>query len=70
MAILLFMLVFFFAAVALKAGEGLYIQPWLGAWLVNGIFLLLGLVNLWMRSSNRALPSWNPRHWFRREALA
>ena len=70
MAILLFIMVFFFAAVALKAGEGLYIQPWLGAWLVNGIFLLLGLVNLWMRSSNRALPSWNPRHWFRCGALA
>jgi lipopolysaccharide export system permease protein len=70
MAILLFMLVFFFSAVVLKAGEGLYVSPWVGAWLVNGIFLFLGLFNLWMRSSNRSWPGWNPLHWFRREATA
>ena len=69
-AVGLFIAVFFLSAVVLKAGEGLYLPPAVGAWLINGVFLVIGLVVLWMRSSNRPLPGWNPLKWFRRPALA
>ncbi len=69
-AVGLFIAVFFLSAVVLKAGEGLYLPPAVGAWLTNGVFLVIGLVVLWMRSSNRPLPGWNPLKWFRRSALA
>ncbi len=69
-AVGLFIVVFFFSAVVLKAGEGLYLPPATGAWLVNGIFLIVGLGVLWMRSRNRAFPGWNPLKWFRRVPLA
>ncbi len=69
-AVGLFIAVFFLSAVVLKAGEGLYVRPAVGAWLINGVFLVIGLVVLWMRSSNRPLPGWNPLKWFRRPSLA
>ena len=69
-AVGLFIAVFFLSAVVLKAGEGLYLPPAVGAWLTNGVFLVIGLVVLWMRSSNRPLPGWNPLKWFRRPSLA
>jgi len=65
-ALVLFIGVYFFSSVVLKAGEGLYLPPAVGAWLVNGIFLVVGLASLWMRSSNHVLPGWNPLKWFRR----
>jgi lipopolysaccharide export system permease protein len=68
-AIVMFIAIFFFSAVVLKAGEGLYISPAAGAWLVNGLFLALGLLLLWMRSTNRVFPPLNPIKWFRRPAL-
>ena len=69
-AVSLFIAVFFLSAVVLKAGEGLYLPPAVGAWLINGVFLVIGLVVLWMRSNNRPLPGWNPLKWFRRPAVA
>ena len=69
-AVGLFIAVFFLSAVVLKAGEGLYLPPAVGAGLTNGVFLVIGLVVLWMRSSNRPLPGWNPLKWFRRPSLA
>jgi len=65
-AIVLFIAVYFFSSVVLKAGEGLYLPPAVGAWTINGIFLLFGLTALWMRSGNYAFPSLNPFKWFRR----
>lgn len=65
-AIGLFIVVFFCSVLSLKAGEGLYLPPAAGAWLVNGIFLGIGLMLLWMRSSNRSFPGWNPLQWLRR----
>ncbi len=67
-AVGLFILLFFCSAVLLKAGEGLYLPPAAGAWLVNALFLAFGLTALWMRSNNRSLPSWNPLRWFRPHA--
>ncbi|MDB6070125.1 MAG: lptG [Verrucomicrobiales bacterium] len=64
-AIVMFIVIYFFSAVVVKAGEGLYVSPAAGAWLINGIFLIIGLLVLWMRSSNRVLPSLNPMKWFR-----
>ena len=69
-AVGLFIAVFFLSAVVLKAGEGLYLPPAVGAWLINGVFLVIGLAVLWLRSNNRSLPGWNPLKWFRRPALA
>jgi lipopolysaccharide export system permease protein len=69
-AVGLFIAVFFLSAVVLKAGEGLYLPPVLGAWLTNGVFLVIGLAVLWMRSGNRPLPGWNLRKWFRRPVVA
>lgn len=69
-AIVMFITIFFFSAVILKAGEGLYLSPAAGAWLVNGLFLVIGILQLWMRSSNRVFPSLNPLHWFRRPSAA
>ncbi len=69
-AIVMFIAVFFFSAVVLKAGEGLYLSPAAGAWMVNGLFLFLGILLLWMRSTNRVFPSFNPSSWFRRPASA
>ena len=69
-AVGLFIGIFFFSAVVLKAGEGLYLPPAVGAWLTNGIFLVVGLSLLWLRSRNRTLSSWNPLQWFRSPASA
>ena len=63
-AVGLFVLLFFCSAVLLKAGEGLTLPPAVGAWLVNALFLAIGLTTLWLRSSNRSLPSLNPLRWF------
>lgn len=68
-AVGLFIGIFFCSAVVLKAGEGLYLPPALGAWLTNGIFLVIGTALLMLRSRNRSLPGWNPLRWFRRPAL-
>lgn len=69
-AVALFIGIFFCSAVVLKAGEGLYLPPALGAWLTNGLFLAVGLLLLWLRSRNRTLQSLNPFMQFRRPALA
>lgn len=69
-AIVLFIAVYFFSAVVLKAGEGLYLPPAVGAWTINGLFLIFGLTALWMRSGNYAFPSLNPFQWFRRRPQA
>jgi lipopolysaccharide export system permease protein len=67
-ALVLFIIVYFLSAVALKAGEGLYLPPAAGAWLINGVFLATGLFLLWKRSGNYSFHSLNPRNWFRRPA--
>ena len=69
-AVALFIGIFFCSAVLLKAGEGLYLPPVLGAWLTNGLFLAVGLLLLWLRSRNRTLQSLYPFMQFRRPALA
>ena len=69
-AVALFIGIFFCSAVVLKAGEGLYLPPALGAWLTNGLFFAVGLLLLWLRSRNRTLQSLNPFMQFRRPALA
>ncbi|MES2705616.1 MAG: LptF/LptG family permease [Verrucomicrobiota bacterium] len=69
-AVGLFFGVYFFSSLALKAGEGLYLPPAAGAWAVNGIFLVVGLLMLIRRSRNRRpwTFSLNPLKWFTRRA--
>lgn len=66
MAVGLFVAVYFLSSLSLKAGEGLYLPPAVGAWMINGIFLVVGTVMLLRRSSHRR--PWdflNPLKWFR-----
>ena len=66
MAVGLFVAVYFLSSLSLKAGEGLYLPPAAGAWMINGIFLVIGTVMLLRRSSHRR--PWdflNPLKWFR-----
>ena len=69
-AVALFIALFFFSAIMLKAGEGLYLPPLAGAWLVNAVFLVIGVALLAFRSRNRTLPGWNPWMWFRKPAVS
>ena len=64
-AVGLFIALFFLSAIMLKAGEGLYLPPLAGAWLVNAVFLAIGVGLLAFRSRNRTMPGWNPWRWFR-----
>lgn len=65
-AVGLFIGVYFFSAMILKAGEGLYLPPILGAWATNGVFLITGLILLARRARNRLPWALNPLEWFRR----
>ena len=64
-AVGLFVGVYFLSSIALRAGEGLYVPPALGAWVVNGVFLIFGLYMLHRRSTNKPPLSWNPWRWIR-----
>lgn len=64
----IFTLVYFLSIMFLKAGEGSYLPPFLGAWGVNLLFAVTGVCLFWSRSRNRAAPSLNPLRWFRRTA--
>jgi len=44
----------------LALGEGDRIPPWAAAWTPNFLFALLGLVLLYLRSTNREARSLNP----------
>lgn len=65
-AVGLFMGVYFLSSLTLKAGEGLYLPPAVGAWLVNVVFLFVGVVMLLRRARNGRLFPLNPFKWFRR----
>lgn len=65
-AVGLFIGVYFFSVLILKAGEGLYLPPVLGAWATNGVFLITGLIMLARRARNRLPWTLNPLKWFRR----
>ncbi len=69
-AVGLFVVIFFLSVVVLKAGEGLYLPPPVGAWLVNAVFLVIGVGMLLLRSRNRTWPGWNPWRWLRRPAVS
>lgn len=58
-AVFIFIIIYFLYTIVLKSGEGGYIPGWMSAWIVNGVFALVGLVLLWMRNYNRSLPKLN-----------
>lgn len=66
-AVGLFMGVYFLSSLSLKAGEGLYLPPAVGAWLVNAVFLVVGLIMLVRRSRNGRPFVLNPFQWFSRK---
>jgi lipopolysaccharide export system permease protein len=55
-ALALFALLFFSHFLFLAFGKGGLVNPTLAAWLPNSTFFTIGLVLLYMRSSNRELP--------------
>ena len=44
----------------LALGEGDRISPWVAGWTPNLIFFVVGLFLLYLRSTNREMPSFNP----------
>ena len=45
------------AVLMLALGKGAYVQPWVAAWLPDMVLGVVGLYLLWLRSTNRELPS-------------
>jgi lipopolysaccharide export system permease protein len=56
-AIFLFVGTILFRGFLLALGKGARLDPYLSAWLPNVVFFFFGLVLLWVRSTNRELPS-------------
>ena len=55
-AIALFFLLVFSSALFIALGKGNRIPPLVAAWLPVAVFFLIGVILLWMRSTNRDLP--------------
>ena len=66
-AIAIFVLSYFISSILIAAAGAQYISPIAGAWLLDAVILVVGLLLLWMRSANRSLASFNP---FRRPTRA
>lgn len=65
-SVIIFVIIYFLYLICLKLGDGGFVAPQVGAWIVIWIFGLFGLLQLWMKNYNIQYPSLNPLKWFKR----